>query len=210
MGRRYIVRDVVLQQYAVSLDGFSCADDSDFQRYVFELGDQEYDSFFLETLGRAGTHIMGKNTYLDMARYWPSLSIPIANIMNDIPKVVFSRTLQQADWAESRIASGDTAEEIAKLKAEPGGEIVAHGGFSFVQSLIKLGLADEIRLYVFPVALGEGVSIFGTLDRLTQYDITSLRRFPSGIVLKTLRPLRSDTTENLITADEAQQEEFLT
>ena len=57
------MRDVILQQYAVSLDGFSCADGSEFQRYVFGVDDPEVDEFLIETLGRAGTHIMGRNTY---------------------------------------------------------------------------------------------------------------------------------------------------
>jgi hypothetical protein len=62
----------------------------------------------------------------------------------------FSRTLQSADWPQTRIARGDTAEEIARLKAEPGGEIVAHGGTQFVRSLIRLGLVDQYRLWVLP------------------------------------------------------------
>ena len=85
----------------------------------------------------------GRVTYQSMAETRPVSTEPVAAIMNNIPKVVFSRTLKSADWPESRIASGDTAEEIARLKAEPGGEIVAHGGARFVQSLARLGLVDE-------------------------------------------------------------------
>jgi dihydrofolate reductase len=80
--------------------------------------------------------------------------------MNDIPKVVFSRTLQSADWPQTRIARGDTAEEIAGLKAEPGGEILAHGGTQFVRSLIQLGLVDQYRLWVLPAAAGQGAPLF--------------------------------------------------
>lgn len=203
------MRNVVLQQYAVSLDGFSCADGSDFQRYAFGVDDPEADAVFLESLGQAGTHIMGRNTYLDMARHWPPLSSPIADIMNNIPKVVFSHTLEQATWPDSRIASGDTAEAIAKLKDEPGGEIVAHGGFRFTQSLVRLGLVDEIRLYIYPVALGSGTSIFGTLDAVTEYTVTELRTFSSGVVRQTLRPVRSDDTRNRIRQGANHQQEFL-
>jgi dihydrofolate reductase len=203
------MRDVILQQYAVSLDGFSCADGSEFQRYVFGVDDPEVDEVFIELLSRAGTHIMGRSTYLDMSRHWPSRSGPTADLMNSIPKVVFSHTLEHADWPESRIAGGDTAEEIAKLKEEPGGEIVAHGGFSFTQSLVKLGLVDELRLYIFPVALGRGVSIFGTVDDLTEYELTLNRRFPSGVVLQTLRAVRSNSTAARILQGESGQTEFL-
>jgi dihydrofolate reductase len=203
------MRDVILQQYAVSLDGFSCADGSEFQRYVFGVDDPEVDQLFIELLSRAGTHIMGRKTYLDMSQHWPSRSGPTADLMNSVPKVVFSRTLEHADWPESRIAGGDTAEEIAKLKEEPGGEIVAHGGFSFTQSLVKLGLVDELRLYVFPVALGQGTSVFDTVDHLTEYESTSIRQFPSGVVLQSLRSVRSDSTATRILQGESGQAEFL-
>jgi dihydrofolate reductase len=203
------MRDVVLQQYAVSLDGFSCADDSEFQQYVFGVDDPELDELFIEILSRAGTHIMGRVTYLGMARHWPSRSSPTADLMNSIPKVVFSHTLEHAEWSESRIAGGDTAEEIARLKEEPGGEIVAHGGFSFTQSLVRLGLVDELRLYIFPVALGHGTSIFNTVDKLSEYEPTLIKRFPSGVVLQTLRSVRSDSTAARILKGESGQKEFL-
>jgi dihydrofolate reductase len=203
------MRDVILQQYAVSLDGFSCADGSEFQKYVFGVDDPEVDQVFIDLLGRAGTHIMGRATYLDMANHWPSRSGPTADLMNSIPKVVFSRTLEHADWPESRIAGGDTAQEIANLKEEPGGDIVAHGGFRFTQSLVKLGLVDEIRLYIFPVALGQGISIFDTLDNLTEYESTMIKRFTSGVVLETLRPVRLNSTADRIRQGESGQTEFL-
>jgi dihydrofolate reductase len=203
------MRDVILQQHAVSLDGFSCADGSEFQRYVFGVDDPEVHQLFIELLSRAGTHIMGRKTYLDMAQHWPSRSGPTADLMNSVPKVVFSQSLQHADWPESRIASGDTAQEIAKLKEEPGGEIVAHGGFGFTQSLVKLGLVDELRLYVFPVALGQGTSVFDTVDHLTEYEPTSIKQFPSGVVLQTMRSVRADSTATRILKGESGQAEFL-
>ncbi len=185
------MREVILQQYAVSLDGFSCADDSEFQKYVFGVEDPEVDAYFLADLRRAGTHVMGSVTYQNMSSYWPGQSNPIADVMNGIPKVVFSKSLTEAKWPDSRIASGDTAEELAALKAEPGGEILVHGGFRFTQSLVEQGLADEIRLYVFPAALGSGHSIFGTVNALRPYDLVDCRRFPSGVFLQRLRPVRS-------------------
>jgi dihydrofolate reductase len=183
-----LMRIVVLQQYAVSLDGYSCADDSEFSRYVRGVVDDELDHYFIDELGRAGTHVMGNVVYGDMARHWPTASGPIAAIMNDVPKVVFSRSREVADWGESRIARGDTAEEIAKLKSEPGGEILVHGGFRFTQSLARLGLVDQYRLYVFPVALGHGSSIFATVAGLTELRLASSTQFASGVVLLKLEP----------------------
>lgn len=181
------MRDVVLRQYAVSLDGFSCADDSEFQRYVFGVEDPELDRQIVESLQGASTHIMGRNTFLDMSAYWPTATGPIADAMNSIPKVVFSKSLDHTDWADSQIARGDTVEEIERLKAMPGGEIIAHGGFRFTQSLVQKDLVDEFRLYIFPVALGHGSSIFATVDQFTKLRLVSSVEYSSGVVLQTLR-----------------------
>jgi dihydrofolate reductase len=76
--------------------------------------DEELEEYFVTKLRRAGTHIMGRNTYENMAQHWPKSTELVAPVMNDLPKVVFSKTLQSAEWPDSRIASGDTAEEIAR------------------------------------------------------------------------------------------------
>jgi hypothetical protein len=97
---------------------------------------------------------MGRVTYEEMAKFWPSSGHPIAAPMNETPKVVFSASLQSATWPPARIARGDTAEELARLKQEPGGEIIAHGGTKFARSQSRLGLVDEYRLWVLPAAVG--------------------------------------------------------
>src|SRR5260370_12035949 len=97
---------------------------------------------------------MGRVPYEQMAEHWPSATGDYADSMNSLPKVVFSRTLPAAEWAGSRIAHGDLTEEIAVLKSESGGEIMAHGGAAFVQSLSRLGLIHEDRLVLLPVAPG--------------------------------------------------------
>jgi dihydrofolate reductase len=175
------MRQVVLQ-FWISLDGYSCDEGSELFRAMQEITDDEQEEYFVNRLRQAGTHIMGRATYGDMAAFWPKSDDPIAAPMNDIPKVVFSRTLQTADWPESRIASGDTAEEIARLKAEPGGEIVAHGGTRFVRSLIRLGLVDEYRLWVLPAAVGHGEPLFTDLAHPLMLRMLTCRSFPSGIM----------------------------
>jgi dihydrofolate reductase len=144
--------------------------------------DEQQDEYGVSRLRQAGTHIMGRVTYEAMAEFWPKFDNPIAAAMNDIPKVVFSRTLQSADWPESRIASGDTAAEIARLKAEPGGEIVAHGGVGFARSLIRLGLVDEYRLLVLPAAVGQGQPLFTDLDHPLTLRLLECRGFASGLM----------------------------
>ena len=102
--------------------------------------------------------------------------------MNDIPKVVFSRTLRDVSWPETQIASGDTAQEIARLKTEPGHEIIAHGGTQFVRSLVALGLVDKYRFYVLPVAAGEGVPLFTGDAHPGPLRLESSMAFPSGML----------------------------
>lgn len=172
----------VICSFWVSLDGYSCDPGTELYRIMEEISDDEHEGYIVNRLRRAGTHIMGRVTYQEMADFWPKSDYPVAAPMNDIPKVVFSRTLQSAGWPESRIASGDTAQEIARLKQEPGGEIVAHGGTQFIRSLIQLGLVDEYRLTVLPVAVGEGAPLFTGLARPMVLRLVTSTAFPSGIL----------------------------
>jgi dihydrofolate reductase len=110
--------------------------------------------------------------------------------MNQIPKVVFSRTLKEAAWPQSRIASGDLVEEIARLKAEPGGELVAHGGVRFAPSLIQHGLVDEYRLFTHPIALGRGKSPFSNLVQPLRLKTVNRVVFGTDLVLLTLQDPR--------------------
>lgn len=176
------MRRVVLQ-FWISLDGYSGDERTELHRVIREMPDDEqWDEYFVSRLRQAGTHIMGRVTYEGWAGFWPKLDNPIAAALNDIPKVVFSRTLRSADWPESRIASGDTAEEIARLKAEPGGEIIAHGGVEFARSLIRLDLVDEYRLLVLPAAAGQGQPLFTDLDHPLTLRLLACRAFPSGLL----------------------------
>ena len=175
------MRQVVLQ-FWISLDGYSCDDNTELMKVLDAMTDPEQEEYFVSRLRQAGTHIMGRVTYLGMAGTWPASSHPIAAPMNEIPKVVFSRTLASADWPEARIARGDTAEEIARLKAEPGGEILAHGGTQFVRSLISLGLVDEYRLWVMPAAAGQGDPLFTGLAHPLVLRLVSSTAFPSGLL----------------------------
>jgi len=176
------MRPVVLS-FWISLDGYSCNEGTDLMRFMQEMNDdEEQDEYGVSRLRQAGTFIMGRVTYESWAEYWPKSDHPVAAVMNSTPKVVFSRTLRSADWPETRIASGDTAEEIARLKAEPGGEIIAHGGVGFARSLIQLGLVDEYRLLVIPAAVGHGDRLFTGLDHLLALRPVASRAFSSGLL----------------------------
>ena len=147
------------------------------------------------SLRQAGTHIMGRVTYEQMAGHWPTASGDYADFMNKLPKVVFSTTLPTARWAGSRIARGDLAEEITALKSESGGGIImAHGGAAFVQALSRSGLIDEYRLVILPVALGNGLPLFKDLPRPLRVDLAEVKSFPDGTVIHVYQPI---TTTNI-------------
>jgi dihydrofolate reductase len=120
---------------------------------------------------------MGRVTYEAMAGYWPTSTHPYAALMNDIPKVVFSKTLDRADWPDSEIARGDIADEIARLKREPGKDLIAHGGASFAQSLSRHDLIDEYRLMIHPVAIGSGLPVFKDLTTPLRLQLIDARTF---------------------------------
>jgi len=139
----------------------------------------------------AGAHIMGRTTYQEMARYWPSATNVYAAPMNEIPKVVFSSTLETAEWKVTRIARGDLAEEIATLRSEPGGDLMAHGGATFVQALSRRDLIDEYRLVILPVALGAGLPLFKDLPAPLRLRLVDARTYPDGTVIHVYQPATS-------------------
>ena len=142
----------------------------------------------LNRIRRAGTHIMGRVTYEEMASFWPTSTDDYAAPMNDIPKVVFSKTLIEATWPESSIARGDLAEEIGTLKERPGGEIIAWGGAGFVQALSRAGLIDQYAIVVQPVAYGGGEPIFRDLGDALHLRVLSTTTFSSGTMLHLYEP----------------------
>jgi dihydrofolate reductase len=171
-----------------SLDGYVGPLDDDAAWIMRDIDDELSRWLVDEVLSQAGTHVMGRVTYEDMAGHWPTATSVFAAPMNEIPKVVFSKTLTSADWPETRIASGDLAEEIARLKEEPGKDILVHGGSGFVQALTKLDLIDVYRVVVHPVAKGSGEPLFGGELDLT---LTDAKTFGTGAIALTYESGRS-------------------
>jgi dihydrofolate reductase len=209
------MRDLILKM-SISIDGFVGGLDGGI-KWVFD-SDQEAAAWTVETVWNASLHIMGSRTFHDMAAYWPTSTEVFAPPMNQIPKAVFSRrgpailkavnttaalrdaranagTGQSAElqpggesWAEAYAASGDLAEEVAKLKAQEGKPIIAHGGASFARSLVAQGLVDQYDLLVHPVALGKGLPVFSDLAMPRPLKLTSSKAFPAGSVAQIYRP----------------------
>lgn len=170
----------------VSLDGYIRAAGTDPLGWMFRTYDDEMRAWEVELLRQAGAHVMGRVLYEEMAAYWPGSTEPWAAPMNEIPKVVFSRTLKRAPWRETHIADGEVVEEMARLKGEPGKDVLVHGGAAFVQSLAQAGLLDEYHFLVHPVVLGSGLPLFR--KQPLSFALVDMRRFPGGAVLMSYRP----------------------
>jgi dihydrofolate reductase len=174
-------------QMGISLDGFVAVSSGNGLTPVMEGGilppeDPELTRTKLEWIRHAGAHLMGRVTYEEMASYWPSSTADYAAPMNEIPKVVFSKSLDRADWPESRIARGDLALEVEKLKRESDKDLIAYGGAAFAQSLARLGLIDEYRLTTHPVAVADGEPLFKDLSNPVLMRLVESRTFTSAVL----------------------------
>jgi dihydrofolate reductase len=172
---------------SVSLDGYVAAPNG-FEDRRDGPEDPRLKQVKLDWVRAAGTHVMGRVTYEEMAATWPFSADDYAAPMNDVPKVVFSKSLERADWNDSRVARGDLADEIASLKREPGGDIIAHGGASLVQALSRAGLVDEYRLVINPVAFGGGLPLFKDLPAPIGLRLVQATTYETGASLHVYRP----------------------
>jgi dihydrofolate reductase len=175
----------------LSIDGYVAANDRSHPWTEGGDGDEDVKRWILESVSAAGAHLMGRVTYEEMASTWPTSESDFARPMNEIPKVVFSKTLQRADWKETRIARGDLREEVEQLKREPGNDLIAYGGARLDQALSRLGLVDEYRLMIKPAALGAGLPLFKDLPAPLHLDLVDATVYPSGLAIHIYRPRSS-------------------
>jgi dihydrofolate reductase len=182
----------VLLQMGLSVDGIVAGGPPGTSEAGAPDEDAELRRWKVESLHEVDTHIMGRVTYEQMAAHWPYNGPAVyADLMNNTPKVVFSKTLAKAEWKESRIARGDLSEEIAGLRSEPGKDIMAHGGARFVQALSRQGLIDEYRLVVRPVALGSGMPLFKDLVAPLHLRLVDSKAFTDGTAIWVYQPARN-------------------
>lgn len=126
--------------------------------------DEKFVEIMTKWTKRAGAFLLGRKTYEMFAASWPKSTDPadeIAAALNTRPKFVASRTLDAVTWNNSHLLKGDVAEEIAKLKAQEGGELQVHGSSDLLQTLLKHDLIDTLRIWQFPIVLGTGKHLFG-------------------------------------------------
>ncbi len=168
----------------VSLDGFVSSIDGELD-WAFPNFSPELMAGNEKLLGGLDIILMGRKNYESQAGTWPTLEGPLADVMNNVKKLVFSNTMKTAAWNNTTVATGAPEEEIARLKALPGGPIGVAGGVQFAQYLLARGLVDEFRLTTHPVMLGTGLPIF--TSRIA-FDIVSSVDYPHGVTVRTLRP----------------------
>jgi dihydrofolate reductase len=165
----------------VTLDGFfEGPERGDLDWFLY---DDELQGYLSETQDGAGTLVFGRVTYEMMASYWQAAEGRTAESMNRISKVVFSTSLERAEWNNTRLVRGDVADEVARLKRQSGGEIFVFGSADLSATLIAHNLIDEYRLGVHPVLLGRGTPLFkGSPNRL-KLRLLEVRSLASGIVI---------------------------
>jgi dihydrofolate reductase len=180
----------VIVSNLVSLDGFISGPNGEIDWFSW---DKELENYSKEQLGSMGTILFGRVTYELMASYWPAATAAtddqmIIDAMNNLPKVVFSRTLDKVEWKNSRLVKENIAEEITKLKAQPGKDMVIYGSGSIVSALARAGLIDEYRIFVNPVVLGGGNPLFQDIKSKLNLKHLNTKTFGSGLVLICYRP----------------------
>jgi dihydrofolate reductase len=179
------MRKLVARVFDYSLDGLVATEGTEFFQFCRDLPDDPAeDASGREFYAGADMHIMGRVAYQSMASYFPTATDdPNAEPLNAARKVVFSRTLKTADWANTTIASGDLAEEVGKLRRGGDGYIIVDGGISFWRSLARLDLIDEYRVTLVPYVAGEGTRLFENAGKSRRLDLLSSTAFSNGLQL---------------------------
>ena len=181
------MRNVILLMH-VSLDGFVAGPNGEMDWIRFD--DQLVDDV-AELTDTADTALFGRVTYQMMAGYWPTAAdspdatkhdIDHARWVNNAPKLVFSRTLESVDWQNSRIVRDDFPAEIARLKQQPGKNLLMIGSTKTAHTFMQLGLIDEYRLNVNPIVLGGGNPLFADIKDQINLQLVSAKLYASGVV----------------------------
>ena len=176
------MRRVVLMNM-VSLDGCFDGPGEGWERIDWHRADAEWGAYGIEVLSSADALLFGRRTYQGFADYWPRQPGEIARLLNEIPKVVFSTTLDRAEWSGTRLVRDDAAGEVARMKREGDGTLLIFGSGDFASTLTQSGLIDEYRLAFNPVVLGAGTPLFRTGGERLNLELLGARTFGTGVVL---------------------------
>ena len=178
----------------ITLDGFYKGANEDISWHKHGGGEDE-NEFSAKSAGAGNTLLFGRVTYQMMASWWPTpmamQQMPaIAKGMNDSEKIVFSKTLANADWSNTRIIKDDIIETVKKMKQEPGNDMTILGSGSIIAQFAAHGLIDEYTIMLDPLAIGEGTSLFKGMKHQLDLELTNTRTFKSGRLLLSYRAIK--------------------
>jgi dihydrofolate reductase len=186
------MRKLILR-ISISIDGF--IESSDRKLDFAKSRSPEGAAWVGEKIGLAEAHLMGRKAFCEMASFWPTANGVLAQSMNEIPKIVFSKkgfdpsqASSAKSWTEAKVITGDLAEEITNLKNQTGKDLIAHGGIEFAQNLVQTGLIDEYFIAMHPVAAGSGFSLFEKLSKPLYLKLIDTKVFSTGAMAHRYRP----------------------
>lgn len=181
-------------------------DDRDFNRGGWAHFDSESGEFVDQVFRRADAFLFGRKTYDMFAYTWgaaPKTSkSPIAAALHTKPKYVVSSTLRDPEWDNTKVLSVDLAVAIAKLRAQPGGELQVHGSGQLIHWLLQNRLIDEMNLIIFPVILGQGIRLFPDIGNDFALQLVESSVKPNGVTIQVYRP-KGHPEYSTITKEEA-------
>ena len=190
------MRKIVVSEF-VSLDGVvedpGGAEKFKHGGWSFKFRDDQVPKYKLDELEASDALLLGRVTYEGFAKAWPSVKddVGFADKMNNMSKYVVSTTLKKLDWNNSRLIKSNVAEEVKKLKQQPGKDILVYGSGKLVNTLLKHDLVDELRLMVHPVVLGSGRRLFDdSAETMKILKLEDSKTFPSGVVLLSYHPAK--------------------
>jgi dihydrofolate reductase len=179
---------------SVTADGYFTDKNGDMS-WAHRGDDPEWNEFVAGNAQSGGELLFGRITYEMMASFWPTpvaaQQFPeVAEQMNKLPKVVFSRKMDQASWQNTRVVKGNLAEEVRKLKQEDGEHMVLMGSGSIVSQLALENVIDEYQMVVNPIVLGAGRTMFDSVKERLKLKLTNSRTFGNGNVLLCYEPVK--------------------
>ena len=172
-------------QVQMTVDGYVAGLNGEMD-WVTDNWDNELNEYVREITEPVDCIILGRKLAQSFIPFWASKpkgeEAEAIEIFNNKAKVVFTKTLEKSEWDNTVLAKGNLAEEITKLKNQEGKDIIVYGGATFVSALIKEGLVDELHLFINPIAIGKGMTIFKEIQLNQKYKLLKSKSFECGIV----------------------------
>jgi dihydrofolate reductase len=211
------MRELVVTTF-ITLDGVMQAPggpdedrDGGFQHGGWSVGywDEMMGALVVDWMQQQDAVLLGRRTYEIFAAHWPRVpdTDPMAARLNGMPKYVASRTLTSVAWNNAHLIHGELADAVMELKRQPGRAIGVPGSCALIQSLLRTGLIDEFRLFVFPVILGTGKRLFGDGTPPQGLDLVESRTSGTGVTIARFRPAASIQRGSFALAGEATRHE---